>query len=224
MLVLGLDTATSISSIALYDSELGRSLGEISLESIARHSEKLIPNIDFLLSQKQLSYDSIDLIAISIGPGSFTGLRVALSTVKGIAYASHKPVVAVDSLMARAYAGVGIMDKVASCLDAKRGEVFGGIFAVGSNNLSIIKESAIFSIDNFINSCIESKTKFLVTDLADQAVVKPFIDSGLKPINDIYNSIFLCKLGLIIYNSSGADDINLLLPKYLRDFMPGLPR
>ncbi|MGC9055064.1 MAG: tRNA (adenosine(37)-N6)-threonylcarbamoyltransferase complex dimerization subunit type 1 TsaB, partial [Candidatus Hydrogenedens sp.] len=90
------DTSTDVNTVAiLSDNEL---LGEISINAGKRHSERLVSLIDTLLTEVQISIDDIHLLAISIGPGSFTGLRVGLSTWKGIALAKGLPLVGVPSL------------------------------------------------------------------------------------------------------------------------------
>ncbi len=226
MLILGIDTATISSSIALFETSSNRDLGVVSSPGAAKNSESIIPGIDSLLERNSLDYSSIDLITVAIGPGSFTGLRVGLSTAKGLAYALAKPIVALDSLAIRAFSAETTGEPIAVCLDAKRGEVFGAIFK-SYNKLSppeTLIDSRIFTIPELRATCNSLHVKTILTNIH---LDKTFESSSFKIIflNDsIYNSIYLCKLAYIIYNTDGANDINQLTPKYLVDFTPGIQR
>ncbi|MDZ4383175.1 MAG: tRNA (adenosine(37)-N6)-threonylcarbamoyltransferase complex dimerization subunit type 1 TsaB, partial [Thermodesulfovibrionia bacterium] len=93
MKILALETATMAGSIAIVDDE--ELIAEVKLNINVAHSERLISSIDYLLNASRLSIKDIDAFAISIGPGSFTGLRIGLSTAKGFSYAAKKPLVPV---------------------------------------------------------------------------------------------------------------------------------
>jgi len=218
MLILGIDTATSRGSVALVDSESGIvPKGEVSISLSAAHSERLIPYIDFLLSESSLSYGDIDLIAISIGPGSFTGLRVGLATAKGLAFSLKKPLIAVNSLMARAFPFMPLFDRVGAYLDAKRGEVFAAIF----ENNSPLLEPIILPFDKFLERCRSEGVRLIVSE--DVAYIKRLKEAGFGALT-LYNAISLCELGYAIYSKTGGSDIDTLSPLYLRDFLPGKKR
>jgi tRNA threonylcarbamoyladenosine biosynthesis protein TsaB len=99
-------------------------LAEISTFDERVHSERLLPAIDQLLRIAELSLEQIEAFAVSIGPGSFTGLRIGLATVKGLAHGSDRPAVAVPSLAALTLAAAGAAGPVAALLDARRDEVY----------------------------------------------------------------------------------------------------
>ena len=100
MIVLGIETATAVCAVALVDDDVVRA--ERRYEIPQAHSEKLMECVDDCLKSAGLALSSIDGIAISIGPGSFTGLRIGLSVAKGLAFATDKPVVGVPTLEALA--------------------------------------------------------------------------------------------------------------------------
>jgi tRNA threonylcarbamoyladenosine biosynthesis protein TsaB len=120
--LLSIETATRVMSVALLQGE--SLLAEITTFDDAVHSERLLPAVDQLLRIGALSLDEVDAFAVSIGPGSFTGLRIGLATVKGLAFESDRPVVPVPTLAALTLAAAGAVGPVAALLDARREEVY----------------------------------------------------------------------------------------------------
>src|SRR3990172_10860080 len=96
MKVLGIDTATSCSSIGLIDDH--RVIAESLLDIPVTHSERLLTSVEQVLREGRCAPEDLDGWAISIGPGSFTGLRIGVSTVKGLAFATQKPVAGIPTL------------------------------------------------------------------------------------------------------------------------------
>lgn len=126
MRVLGIDTATSLASVGLADG--ARVVAERSERVGGYHAVALLPLIGEVLAAAGLAPDDLDLVAVSIGPGSFTGVRVGLSTGKGLALAAGLRLIGVPTLEALACAaGVGELP-VCPALDAKKGEVYGAAY------------------------------------------------------------------------------------------------
>jgi tRNA threonylcarbamoyladenosine biosynthesis protein TsaB len=121
-LLLSIESATRVMSVAVLDGET--LLAEISTFDERVHSERLLPAIDQLLRIAGLSLDEIETFAVSIGPGSFTGLRIGLATLKGLTLGSDRLVVAVPTLAALTVAAAGAVGPVAALLDARRDEVY----------------------------------------------------------------------------------------------------
>jgi tRNA threonylcarbamoyladenosine biosynthesis protein TsaB len=121
-LLLSIESATRVMSVAILEGET--LLAEISTFDERLHSERLLPAVDQLLRIADLSLDQIEAFAVSIGPGSFTGLRIGLATLKGLALGSGRPAVAVPSLAALTLAAAGAVGPVAALLDARREEVY----------------------------------------------------------------------------------------------------
>ena len=122
MKVLGIDTATTNASIAIVDDQTV--LAETRTDT-AGHRADLLLLIDAACKSANVSPLDLDAIAIGAGPGSFTGLRIGMATAKGIAFAAGRPLWAVSSLAALAYARAGL---VIAVLDARRGEVYAGAY------------------------------------------------------------------------------------------------
>ncbi len=126
MLVLALDTSTSRGSLALVAGE--RLLAEYTLESSASYLNRLLAGIDFLLEQTGHAMPDVELLAVSQGPGNFTGLRLGLSTAKGLALGVGCPVIAVNTLDALA-ANLPLAPlPVCPVLDAKKREVYAAFY------------------------------------------------------------------------------------------------
>jgi len=144
VIVLGLDTSTSTSGIAIVD-EAGRVLAEARHDARARGADLLVA-IDEVCRRAAVAPAGLDVIAIGAGPGSFTGLRIGMATAKGIAFAAGRPLWAVSSLAALAHDAAEAVDAaagaaaaadpaglvIAAVLDARRGEVFAGCFRAGA--------------------------------------------------------------------------------------------
>jgi len=123
--VLAVDTTTARESVAL--AQGGFVLGEVRLQP-ATHSVRLLPSVAFLLEGLGLSPADVDGYAVAAGPGSFSGLRVGISTVQGLALASGRPCVGLSALDVLAARAAGTADVVVALMDAYRGEVYGGIY------------------------------------------------------------------------------------------------
>jgi tRNA threonylcarbamoyladenosine biosynthesis protein TsaB len=126
-LLLSIESATRVMSVALLQGET--LLAEISTFDERVHSERLLPAVDQLLRIADLSLDQVEAFAVSIGPGSFTGLRIGLATLKGLAFGTDRPAVAVPTLAALTVAAAGAAGPVAALLDARREEVYASCLA-----------------------------------------------------------------------------------------------
>ncbi len=137
MKILGIETATLICGAAVVVD--GRIISEEQTSEKKVHAENIMRLIDASLSKSGVLLKDVDAIAVSIGPGSFTGLRIGLSVAKGLAYATDKPLVAVptlDALARRAVdAGVVATPYILSALDARRDEVFCRLFRVDGTKI-----------------------------------------------------------------------------------------
>ncbi len=141
MLILGIDTATKVCSVALTLD--GRVLAEQnSTEGIA-HSRRLLPEIDMLLKTAKVAKADLDMVAVSMGPGSFTGLRIGLATAEAIAYAQKKFLHGVDTLQALAF-NLQNEDRIISPLiDAQKGNFYQALYQWQDGKLVSLAPAAI---------------------------------------------------------------------------------
>ncbi len=230
MIILGIETSTATGSVALVDCDTGRyrPIGQISKTLSSAHSEKLIPYIEFLLGEAGLLFEKIDLVSVSLGPGSFTGLRVGLSTAKGLCLSKQTPIVGVDSLMACAYPSLRFSGRAGAFFDAKRGEVFGAAYCSMGDGVipKAIFGPEILTLERFLELCESSDITSISGDIFHPSISGRLPTAYKLPIPgfDLPNALSIAMLGSIIYSNSGADDTNSLSPMYLRDFLPGEPR
>ena len=127
MKILSIETSTMLGGVAIVDGQTGL-VAETRLNVKTTHSERLMTVIDHVLEQSEMGLDNIDAFAVAIGPGSFTGLRIGLSTAKGLSYATGKPIVAVPTLEAFAYNFSYCSYPVCLMLDARKREVYAAVF------------------------------------------------------------------------------------------------
>jgi tRNA threonylcarbamoyladenosine biosynthesis protein TsaB len=124
--ILALDTSTERESVAVVRDDTV--MGEIRLRAVEGHSRRLLPAVDFLLSSLALAPADLAGFAVTLGPGSFTGLRVGLSTVQGLALGAGLPSVGLCTLDVMAASLAGRADCLVAMMDAYRGQVFAAIY------------------------------------------------------------------------------------------------
>jgi len=126
MKILALETSTKVGSVAITEGE--HLIAEYILNVISTHSERLLPSIDQILKDSKLSIREIDGFAISLGPGSFTGLRIGISTVKGLAFAAGKRVAGIPTLDVLAHNLAYTHCMVCPIIDARKGEIYTALY------------------------------------------------------------------------------------------------
>lgn len=153
MLILAIDTSTNIGSIALYDTEKGV-IGEITLNVKQNHSAITMTVLDTLLTISNTDKKDIDKIAVSIGPGSFTGIRIGVGLAKGLAYALKKPIVGINELdlLANIYTGD---KKVIAMLDARKERVFCGVYKRKNNTFTLENDYLAEELINILETVTE---------------------------------------------------------------------
>jgi tRNA threonylcarbamoyladenosine biosynthesis protein TsaB len=127
MKILSIETATLLGGVAVLSAASGL-IAEVRLNVKSTHSERLMTVINSVMEKTSLPLQDIDSFAVSIGPGSFTGLRIGVSAVKGFAYATGKPIVAVPTLEALAWNLAYSRYPVCTMLDARKREVYAAVF------------------------------------------------------------------------------------------------
>ena len=123
MLILGIDTSTKICTCSIFDSENGV-IAETSLSVKKNHSNIVMPIIDNLFKISDLTINDIDKIAVAIGPGSFTGVRIALGIAKGLAMALNKPLIAINELDILEAIASGNENEIIPLIDARKERVY----------------------------------------------------------------------------------------------------
>lgn len=148
MKILALDSSGLVASVAILED--GSLLGEFTVNYKKTHSQTLLPMLDELARMIELDLHSIDAIAVAGGPGSFTGLRIGSATAKGLGLALEKPIVSVPTVEGLAYNLCGCRDLVCPLMDARRGQVYTGLYAFDGNALSALVGQCAVDIDEIL--------------------------------------------------------------------------
>jgi len=150
MIVLAADTSLPILSVALINDQT--LIGALAMEGKGSRNEKLLPSIDWLLTENAIDRSQIDLFAVTRGPGSFTGVRIGLATLQGLAVALQKPICAMSTHEAIAY---GTRGRVAIRDDAGRGEFYVSVFEDGREVVAPhlsrdVSEANVIDVNEFL--------------------------------------------------------------------------
>jgi len=166
MLVLAIDSSTAKASVALCDEE--KVLSSFNIEDGKTHSEKLVPMIEHVVSEAGIKLSDIDCFAASAGPGSFTGLRIGIVTVKSIAMVMDKPCAPVPTLDALAYNCAEYTGIVCPMIDARNNQVFTAIYNENTKLTEYLAEHIEEVSQRLVGACTENSLKnvILVGDAA----------------------------------------------------------
>ena len=230
MRVLGIDTATAPGSAAIVEDGMllveGSSAepGGSGQSSRGGHSQTLIPLIDRILVQANLSLSQLTAIAVSIGPGSFTGLRIGLSTVKGLAFASGISVVGIPTLQALAARVHDWEGLICPILDARKNEIYAALFYHRSETLQRIGEDTVEPPEKTIERVQARRAGRPCLFIGDAvSVYGGMIEKALGPAGVLisgkdYPSVAaaVALLGAEKIVGSGGDSVAPLVPCYLR--------
>lgn len=142
MRILAIETSTMLGGIAVMDESQGI-IAEMRVNIRTTHSERLMTSIDCILKQARMGIHDIDVFGVSSGPGSFTGLRIGLSTAKGFAFATGKPIAAIPTLEAFAWSFPHAASPVCIMLDARKKEVYAAVFTWKDGNFKRVVGEAL---------------------------------------------------------------------------------
>ncbi len=140
MKIIGIESSSLVASAAVWED--GKLLAEYTVDHKKTHSQTLLPMLEEICRMTECEMKSVDAVAVSAGPGSFTGLRIGAATAKGLGLALDIPLIAVPTLDATAWGLFGVKDLICPIMDAKRGQVYTGIYRFDEEDrLSILKAS-----------------------------------------------------------------------------------
>jgi tRNA threonylcarbamoyladenosine biosynthesis protein TsaB len=219
MRILGVDTSTSCGGLGIIDDD--EVVAEYAFCREETLSARLIPAIQALLEQARLTLDEIDGIAISLGPGSFTGLRVGLSAVKGLALTAERPVVGIPTLDALAYNLPFTPSLICPIVDARKGEVYAALYKQGGGGsverltpYQVLSPSTLMERippqeTVFLGDGVEVYGEFIKGHLGERAVFAPLNLRFLRGTT-------VADLGLKRIMRGERDDVSSLVPIYVR--------
>ena len=205
MLILGIDTSTKICTCSIFDSENGV-IAETSLSVKKNHSNIVMPIIDNLFKISDLTINNIDKIAVAIGPGSFTGVRIALGIAKGLAMALNKPLIAINELDILEAIASGNENEIIPLIDARKERVY---YKYQNTYIDDYLINLISNFDKnkkyvFVGDGATNYENILKDNLGDNAIILPMY-------NAFPRASVLCELAL---NKEEAN-IYTLEPEYI---------
>ena len=145
MKILAFDSSGMVASVALTEDDI--LLGEYTTNHKKTHSQTLLPMLDELMKMLSMDVKDVDVLALANGPGSFTGLRIGAATVKGLSLALDKPVVTVPTLLGLAYNMWGSDHVICPLMDARRNQVYTGIYQMDGDKLQVLEAQMAVEID-----------------------------------------------------------------------------
>ncbi|MDU1043343.1 MULTISPECIES: tRNA (adenosine(37)-N6)-threonylcarbamoyltransferase complex dimerization subunit type 1 TsaB [Peptoniphilus] len=208
MKVLGIDTSTKTTAIGLIDDD--EVLAEYNLTGRVSHSESVTDMIEEIFEKFEFNIEEIDLIAVGIGPGSFTGLRIGITIAKVMAFALKKEVIGVSSLIANGMSDAGV---VATIVDARRGNVYASIIK-NDEEPEVLFEDNIVNFEDLKRE-LNKYESICITGIDGKKFFHEIKNAKLSKNLNIKGTN-IAKLGLINYKKNGGDDIFNLVPNYLK--------
>jgi tRNA threonylcarbamoyladenosine biosynthesis protein TsaB len=216
--ILAIDTSTRVGSIALVEGPLLKAQNILDIR--ATHNQRLLPGIERILTDAGWSLDDLDGFAVSLGPGSFTGLRIGLSIVKGLAWATGKPLVGVPTLDGLAANVSFVPYMICPILDARKGEIYAALYRQGDEGiperltsymaikpeemLALISETTVIIGDGLL-----SHGDYLRRELGNLLVLAP-------PHLSVIHASSLAWLGWHRLRSGEFEDVSSCTPLYVR--------
>lgn len=222
MVVLGIETATQICGAAL--ARDGQLLCEYRSQVKNAHERVLAPAIEQLLRDAHVQLADIDGIAISIGPGSFTGLRIGLATAKGIAYAIQRPIVAVPTLEALAQQAPTNEGLICPLIRSRAGEVYAALFRRKDGIDHLVHDVVVLSTTELVRFLPE---KAMVIGQCEDLPIEGLLSVGCTQAAapfGLLSAYTIAHLGTQRLLKGQTEKIETLEPFYRQEFIVGKPR
>lgn len=220
MKILAIETSSMIASVAVATKDA--ILAECTMNNKKTHSQTLLPMIDKVCDMLEMNIAQMDAIAVAGGPGSYTGLRIGSATAKGIGLALNIPIINVPTIDAMAYNYAGSNKVICPMLDAKRAQVFTGVYTFLDGKLNVIKEQMAADIKDVIK---------MLNEIGKEVI---FLGDGIMPNIDYIKNNISCQytfaplhlngqkascvaaLALEYYNTGKFENAREHLPNYLK--------
>lgn len=219
MKILAVDTSATAASVAV--AEENKLIGEFSINTALTHSQTLMPMVDVLLKNTGLSVNDINAVAVNAGPGSFTGVRIGVAAVKGIAFPKNLPCVSVSTLESMAYNMLGNDCIVCSVMDARCSQVYNALFRVKGCTVTRITDDRALSLTDLKLELQNIREKVVL--VGDGAVLcSEFLGSELENImlapfnNRIQTASSVAYAAFEKINNGETLTADELMPVYLR--------
>lgn len=213
--ILSIETSTATCSVAIHEEGSLVSLSE--LKEPGAHAERLMLLVEEVISDSKLEFADLDAIAVSEGPGSYTGLRIGVSTAKGLSFGLGKPLLGINTLKALASAvPTHEGDLVIPVLDARRMEIYREVFDFRLHSVEGLN-SEILSEDSFLNFMKRGRVYFLGD--AVEKVQSIVSNENAQFISDIsFSAAHMGRIALEKFRKGEFADLAYFVPNYLKEF------
>jgi len=220
MKLLALDSSGLVASVAIVTEDA--MLAEYTVNYKKTHSQTLLPMLDEICKMVELDIEEVDAIAVAAGPGSFTGLRIGSATAKGLGLALQKPLIAVPTLEALAFNLFGTGQLICPMMDARRSQVYTGLYEFDQKELKVKKEQSTISVDEMMVEINNSEREIIF--LGDGVTAyQAFIEEKIKvpyqfaPVHlNRQRAGSIGALGMIYYQKNRIQTASQHEPVYLR--------
>lgn len=218
MKILAIESSALTASVAICEDDLP--IAEMTLQTGNTHSDTLLPMVEELLAHAGLSVQDIDLFAVPVGPGSFTGIRIGVSLIKGLAFDSEKPCVGTSSLEGMAYNLAGFPGILCPVMDARRNQLYNALFRFENGELVRLTEDRLIPADQLAAELSAYAEPVILTG-EGSAILQNCAPDALKlilpsPLMATQNAVGVAMLARKLYLSGQAVSDGELLPVYLR--------
>lgn len=216
MKILAVDSSAKSASVAV--AENGRLISECFVNNALTHSRTLMPMVDNALSQADMSLNDIDALCVNVGPGSFTGIRIGVAAVKGLAAADNKPCAGVSTLESTAYNFADENCIVCAAMDARCNQVYTALFRCNGSDVTRICEDKAVSVDELGEELSHYNEKIYLAGDGAEICFKAFGERLENAILSGENRRYQRAFGaaLAAEKNNEFTDSALLAPVYLR--------
>ena len=219
MRILGIESSSLVASVAIVTDQI--LTAEYTTNLKKTHSQTLLPMIDEMIEMLEIELDTIDAIAVSGGPGSFTGLRIGASTAKGLGLALNKPLIHVPTVDAMAYNFYSVANLICPIMDARRNQVYTGLYRF-EDSFQIVRSQCAISLEELISALNEGKDRVI------------FLGDGVPVYRDVIGETLkvpyrfapahlnrqragaVAALGMVYYEQGNLENAREFSPDYLR--------
>lgn len=223
MLLLGIETAADVCAVALLDD--GHPLIDLAILKPRSHASRLAPLVGNALDHIGASPTDLDAVAVSAGPGSYTGLRIGLSTAKGLCLASDAVLVPVPTLDALADAASPVADDgdgIVVAVRSRRGEIYGAAFFVRGSELATTRESTPVAISDIPSWLPSAPRTWVLGNAASQ--ILPLLGASSRTLPSRPSALRIAIRGYQLASSGHTADVASFEPQYLKPFEASQPR
>ena len=219
MKILAFDTSAKTASVAVCDG--GNILGVSNIDNGLTQSELVLPMAEALLSQLKMSFADVELYAVTVGPGSFTGVRIGVSTVKGLAFGRDIPCAPVSTLEALAENAAGLSGLIVPCMDARRGQFYTATFSATGEGISRMTPDRAISAEELAEELRSYEGDIYITGDGYDVAHKLLSSLGIKLATTPYllrsqNAVSIARVAERMHAQGLSVSERELSPTYLR--------